>query len=630
MLQRMQVLLMIFFFVAQTLFAQQDSSLLRPVTIATKFRMDISHIGTIPQVINRKQLFLYQAQTLSNVLSAETGAYIKNYGLMGTSSISLRGMATQHTLVLWNGFPLESMTSGGSDLNLLNAGLTERIVIEKNGGSSLWGSAAIGGIVHFDTEQEKERGFHLQSTTHAGSFQMFQQSLKVSYVKPNYALQWKTFYRTGANNFLFYNTTKRNQPLDTLPRIPSLQFGILGENYFTLDSNKKIIFRLWAQSNERQLQPTMLTNISDASFSDQTIKTTIEYQHAYRSAYQYQIKTAWFKDDLTYQSPSILSVFKTQKLIIETDHHYQLATSHQLDLGLYYTNNRAFTKNYPNDILLEKWAAFIAYTKIKRVHSDPSFHVSLRQEFQNGLNAFTGKIGGEIVAFNNYVVLFNVSKNFRFPTLNDLYFVPGGNLNLQPENAYQQEVSFKSPTHSFLIGRLDWQAALHNTFVRDWILWAPQNSGTWSPQNISKVWARGFDLNVKWQYDYSVYNIRYESAFFYTQSTNQNQEDVESYEKQLIYTPLLKWNNRFTIVRKKTELSMSGQLIGERFITSDSKRNLPSYFLCDIFLMHEFLLKNSVCKFSFQIANAFNEAYQSISLYAQPLRSFQTSFQFSL
>ena len=80
---------------------------------------------------------------------------------VGISSINLRGMGSAQTLVLLNGRRIAG--TGGSEqdfVNLLNVPLSaiERVDIQLDGASSVYGSDAIGGVVNFITKREY-RGF---------------------------------------------------------------------------------------------------------------------------------------------------------------------------------------------------------------------------------------------------------------------------------------------------------------------------------------------------------------------------------------------------------------------------------------------------------------------------------------
>ena len=96
----------------------------------------------------------------------------------------------------------------------------------------------------------------------------------------------------------------------------------------------------------------------------------------------------------------------------------------------------------------------------------------------------------------NIVAKASVSRNYRFPTLNDLYFLPGGNTDLKNESGFQYEAGL-----SFAVGKegiytLSGSASWYDQHIDDWILWLPTAKGFFSPVNIKKVHAYGVEAQA--------------------------------------------------------------------------------------------------------------------------------------
>jgi iron complex outermembrane receptor protein len=71
----------------------------------------------------------------------------------GSSSINLRGLGSQRTLVLLNGRRLANAPTGiGVDVNLLPSAAIERVEVLKDGAAATYGSDAIAGVVNFITK----------------------------------------------------------------------------------------------------------------------------------------------------------------------------------------------------------------------------------------------------------------------------------------------------------------------------------------------------------------------------------------------------------------------------------------------------------------------------------------------
>ncbi|WP_062537999.1 TonB-dependent receptor plug domain-containing protein, partial [Mizugakiibacter sediminis] len=88
-------------------------------------------------------------QEAPSVAGAAANPNVNNGGGDGASTVELRGLGAQRTLVLINGHRvIASPSAGGVDINQIPANLVERIEVLKDGASAVYGSDAIGGVVN--------------------------------------------------------------------------------------------------------------------------------------------------------------------------------------------------------------------------------------------------------------------------------------------------------------------------------------------------------------------------------------------------------------------------------------------------------------------------------------------------
>jgi len=78
-------------------------------------------------------------------------------GSIATSAI--RGASAGHTVVVWNGLALQSPMLGLLDLSMLPSGLVDEVSIQYGGQSTLWGSGAIGGVIHLNNQAKFGKKF---------------------------------------------------------------------------------------------------------------------------------------------------------------------------------------------------------------------------------------------------------------------------------------------------------------------------------------------------------------------------------------------------------------------------------------------------------------------------------------
>ena len=97
-------------------------------------------------------------QELPNIAGAATNPNVNNGGGTGASTIDLRGLGSQRTLVLINGRRVVHTggADGGADVNAIPASAVERIEVLTVGASSVYGSDAIAGVVNFIMRKDFE------------------------------------------------------------------------------------------------------------------------------------------------------------------------------------------------------------------------------------------------------------------------------------------------------------------------------------------------------------------------------------------------------------------------------------------------------------------------------------------
>jgi iron complex outermembrane receptor protein len=220
----------------------------------------------------------------------------------------------------------------------------------------------------------------------------------------------------------------------------------------------------------------------------------------------------------------------------------------------------------------------------------------------------------------NIVAKASLSRNYRFPTLNDLYFLPGGNPDLRSESGWTYDGGV-----SFAVGKqgvysLSGSATWFESFIKDWIIWLPTTKGFFSPENIKDVHAYGIEL--KGNLDIALgreWQMGVNGTFSWTPSINCGEPRTpadRSVGKQLPYVPeysstvtgrlswrrwsfLYKWcyySERFTM--SSNDLSLTGKL--------------PPYFMSNISLERTVSLKWADLSLKGAVNNLFNEEYLSV------------------
>ena len=214
----------------------------------------------------------------------------------------------------------------------------------------------------------------------------------------------------------------------------------------------------------------------------------------------------------------------------------------------------------------------------------------------------------------------SVSRNFRYPTLNDLYFLPGGNPDLKRESGWTYDVGLsfavgKDSAYS-LSGSVNW----FDSHVEDWILWLPTTKGFFSPRNVKDVHAYG----LEWKGDFNValgkeWNLALDGTLSWTPSINEGEpisSADQSVGKQLPYVPV--WSSSVTgrLSWKRWSLLYKWCYYSERYTMSSNDISLtgrlPAYFMNNLTLERSISLKWADLSLKGVINNLFDEEYLSV------------------
>lgn len=138
--------------VTGTLFRQTSQATPSPVTVVTAEDLDKRGISTVQEGL--QSLAANNGPALTNSFSAN-GAFAG-----GASAVSLRGLSTNSTLVLFDGmraayYPLADDGSRNFvDLNTIPDDIVEKIDVLRDGASANYGADAIAGVVNIITKRE--------------------------------------------------------------------------------------------------------------------------------------------------------------------------------------------------------------------------------------------------------------------------------------------------------------------------------------------------------------------------------------------------------------------------------------------------------------------------------------------
>ena len=103
-------------------------------------------------VVSKQDMTVHGDISVADSLERVPGIVVERYGATGSlSNIYVRGAASDQTLVLLDGRPASGAQIGTLDLGSFSTNGVNRIEVVEGGGSTLYGSASIGGVINIIT-----------------------------------------------------------------------------------------------------------------------------------------------------------------------------------------------------------------------------------------------------------------------------------------------------------------------------------------------------------------------------------------------------------------------------------------------------------------------------------------------
>ena len=224
----------------------------------------------------------------------------------------------------------------------------------------------------------------------------------------------------------------------------------------------------------------------------------------------------------------------------------------------------------------------------------------------------------------------NIANQYRLPTLNDLYWNPGGNRNLKAEQNFKKEITLTRYT----VERFNPFISLYHQDVKNWIQWIP-DTNFWRPINTRRVEVRGietgFDLNNFEKNKPFKYSIKISYAYNYSFTKSSVDTISMSLNKQLIYTPQHKINSFFHLGFRGFSFNTDASYTSERLVDYQSSifSTLPSYLLVNTMLNKKIRINSATLDVYVKVKNIFNQSYQTIAWQAMPSRYISLGFIFN-
>lgn len=584
-------------------------------TIDTVFVQDQQFRNTqkTQTIINLSSEDLQKNSTnISEVLRFQSPVYIKENGRGMVSSPSFRGTTAQQTAFVWNGININSLFLGQGDINNIGLFTADNIRIKSGGGSVIYGSGAIGGTVHLDNTLTFNKGFTGNLFTEYGSFETFNSKLKAGYSTEKFSFSASGSFSSSENNYEVREKDYQNLS------------GQYQNKSFTLNSGYKIneqntISWISEMFNASQNYPVFSISQTKTRYESNTFRSLLTWKFHSRKIENY-LRIAYLEDDFGYFSKidapkSSGGITKT--LMVKNDFNYEILEN--LSFNFINEFNSQTAEGYGSGLENPKRYTFSTAGLLRYQPSEKMYlEGGAKKDFiENTKSPFLFSVGANYKPISWYELKINASKNFRNPSFNDLYWKPGGNLNLRPESSYQAELSniFRYKTFRFSVTPFIIE-------VTDLIRWIPTAEGFWAPENVEKVLSKGLESSLSVAKKLGKNDLKLNLGYTYTNSQNQETK------KQLSYVPFHKFFGNLDYQYGFFGIYVQGMFNGLTYTSSDENYTdaLKPYFVANAGIFAEY--RNF--KLTFKVNNIGDQVYETTAYYPMPKRNYLLSLNINL
>lgn len=609
-----------------------DSTRQLKTVVIQQSRLNDYIIASYELPVDSSALALSGNGSLTDLLRKQGFGHIRTYGPGGLASPSFRGTGSSHTAVLWNGINLASPLSGQLDLSLVPAGLFDDVSIQTGGSTSLSGNGSIGANIHLNNNVNFNEGLNTTASAHAGSFRTYYYDAGVRYSNKKFGTSTKVFWNESENNFEFEN---RNVfPSETQRREHSafLQKGILQQLHWQTSALGIFSAKFWYQKSRYEIpNATTIIRASQAIEENEFYRGLVGWNYGKKN-FELNYQGAFVRQDLDYSDPltNQFSLSRYNSTIHNLETNYNFKKEGQLTAGVNYTWEQGEVDDFGEHTPERNRIALFSAFKIEPFEYW-KFAFSVREEFVNGKTTpIAPTISAKRFFKNSMEISANISRNYRLPTFNDLYWQGSGaqgNPALQPELSLGGEVGF-----GYSKSLASFKIVLFSNHVDNWILWSPENGQTWIPQNIKEVWSRGLESQLSANRKFGTVHTKIIGQYSFTKSTNESiyvNGNPNEKGKQLLLTPLHEGSITLEAEWKKYRLRIVNAYTGEQFNDSDNTpyNVVDDYVITNLWIGKTIEKKNFRLTVTGEVNNLFNVEYQGRPGYPMPGINYKAGLQ---
>ena len=575
--------------------------------LSTDDKLQVFSPGQKIKTIDSATLQRYQQNNMATLLAQQTSVFVKSYGFNALATLSFRGASAAQSQVYWNGVPIQNAALGIADVSTLPVSFMRRVNIVYGGSAALWGSGNVGGALLLETE---EPVFDTQKKTvaitgGAGSFGQYAGGLRGSIGSRRWYMSVNAQAQTAANNFEY--TTQAGNPAQ-MPNGRLQSAAALLHAAYKISDSQRISISVWYQQYVRQIPPALFEQWSGKEQTDGSLRTLADWRKKSGSNLWY-IKSSVIRDEIQYTDAAVLLGSNNAVWQYFTEAGWKKQMGNFGEALLFLPVQLSWLSGTAGENRQQQKVALAGAYRATMLHSRLNMAVNLRAEAINDQRVLLPGANAAYTIAHWLQVRANVQRSYRAPTLNELYYQPGGNEALLPEQGWSRDAGY---TVKAAIGHLSLyhDLSIFDRNIRDWIVWL--GGAVWTPHNIAEVHSRGVETENTLSYTAGKVRLHLgiNTAYCRSTTTQSYMPNDGSVGKQIPYAPRYTGMANAGATYKNTTLNYNHTYTGYRFTTSDESAYLSPYNTGNLQVMHTMTRGRYACQLMAQCNNIWNQRYQ--------------------
>ena len=495
-----------------TVIAQNDTIDRRLNTVTVTAMRPLSRIGLQYTAIDSTALRDNISLSMADVLGFNSSVFVKSAGRATLSTVAFRGTAPSHTAVTWNGLPVNSPAMGLTDFSMLPSYLIDHAELLHGASSLSRTSAGMGGLVDLATSpSDIADGTNIQYVQGIGSFTTLDEFLRLTYANGRWRFSTRAVLSTSDNDFPFINKDRKvfvyddshtivdsYYPKDKNRNGSYTDFHILQQIYYSAPHNHSLGVQLWYTGSTRNVPLNTVDYIDSREYvkqqRDNIIRAVASWQHSAHGM-TFDAKAGYIHhwnayDYAVERSPGVMNYSTTTRTSADTYYaNGEWGWAPRSNLYI----SASLSAKYDH-VATYDYAALAGVNSYDKGRCDIGSSLSARWQATSRLGLSTvirhDVAGSDTDAptpalFADYIISrpYNltikgsVARNHHYASLNDLYFLPGGNPDLNPEHGWSYDIGASAQRAISHRSTITASANWYDSYINDWILWLPTNQG---------------------------------------------------------------------------------------------------------------------------------------------------------